>query len=83
MNDMPHLSTRISGILTGGKTGIPVKVSRVEDIGRFRIVHADLAGKEIAATLPEGSEVPASPRAVFDPANVNLYADSWLVEAKG
>ena len=69
--------------LTGGKTGIPVKVSRVEDIGRFRIVHADLAGKEIAATLPEGSEVPASPRAVFDPANVNLYADSWLVEAKG
>ncbi|MCB1480421.1 MAG: ABC transporter ATP-binding protein [Rhodobiaceae bacterium] len=69
--------------LTGGRTGIPVSINRVEDIGRFRIVHADLAGKEIAATLPEGSEIPAEPRAVFDPANVNLYADSWLVEAKG
>ena len=67
--------------LTGDKRkGIPVTVRRVEDIGRFRIVHADLDGRPIAATLPEGSEIPAEPRAVLDPANVNLYADSWLVE---
>ncbi|MFN0262367.1 ABC transporter ATP-binding protein [Tepidamorphus sp. 3E244] len=64
-------------------TGIPVSVKRVEDIGRFRILHADLAGTDIAATLPEGTEVPADPQVILQPANVNLYADSWLVEKGG
>ncbi len=69
--------------LTSGRKGLPFTVGRVEDIGRFRIVHGDVAGHKVAAMLAEGAEIPAHPRAVFDPANLNLYADSWLVEPQG
>ncbi len=63
-----------------GTEGMPVSVTKVEDIGRHKIVRATLAGREIAAIVGEDDEVPADPRVHFDPAGINLYADSWRVE---
>lgn len=65
-----------------GREGIPVSVSRVEDIGRHKIVHLDLEGHELAAIVAENGEVPAEPHVSFDPKGVNVYADSWRVDAE-
>jgi glycerol transport system ATP-binding protein len=63
-----------------GREGMPVRIRKVEDVGRLKIVRADLEGREIAAILGEDEMVPAEPKVVFEPAGINLYAGSWRVE---
>jgi glycerol transport system ATP-binding protein len=66
-----------------GREGLPIKVTKVEDIGRRKIVHAELEGRDVAAIVPEHEEIPADPRLSFDPRGINLYADSWRLELRG
>ncbi|MCR5856010.1 ABC transporter ATP-binding protein [Mesorhizobium sp. J428] len=63
-----------------GSTGMPVSVTKVEDIGRHKIVRTTFEGKDLVAILGEDESVPAEPRVTFDPAGINLYADSWRME---
>ena len=63
----------------GAAGGLPITVTAVEDIGRFKIVRAQLQGHSFDAVLPEGSEVPAEASAVVDPARLKIYHDSHLV----
>ncbi|HMA16091.1 MAG: ABC transporter ATP-binding protein [Bacteroidota bacterium] len=62
--------------------GLPITISRVEDIGRFKIVRARLDGHGFDAVLPEGSPVPEGATAVVDPARINIYRDSHLVRGE-
>ncbi len=65
-------------------TGMPVTISKVEDIGRHKIVRASLEGREIAAiVVPRTTRSRPSRSVAFDPAGINLYADSWRVEMGG
>jgi len=66
-----------------GAEGLPVQIRKVEDAGRRKIVRLSLEGREIAAIAGENEEIPAEPRVRFDPAGVNLYAASRLVEFQG
>ncbi len=60
--------------------GLPCVVRRVEDVGRHRIVRADVAGTAISVILPEGGQIGADMTHVrFNPAKVNVYADDWRV----
>jgi glycerol transport system ATP-binding protein len=59
--------------------GLPVTVRRVEDVGRHRIVRAELAGQPLNAILPEGASLPAAPRVSFPAGKVNVYANDWRV----
>ncbi|MEQ8354579.1 MAG: ABC transporter ATP-binding protein [Kiloniellaceae bacterium] len=63
--------------------GLPIAVTAVEDIGRFKIVRALLEGHNFDAVLPEGAEVPEGASAVIDPARINIYQDSHLVRGEG
>lgn len=63
-----------------GRDGMAARITRVEDIGRHRIVRVDVEGQEISAIVPEGEEIPAEPRMRFSPEGLNLYADSWRIE---
>lgn len=63
-----------------GREGLPVKVTKVEDIGRRKIVHADLEGKDVAIVVPENEEIPAEPKLRFDAKGINIYANSWRLE---
>ncbi len=63
-----------------GSEGLPVTIRKVEDIGRHKIVRAELEGRELAAIVDEHGEIPADARVSFDPRGINLYADSWRVE---
>jgi glycerol transport system ATP-binding protein len=65
-----------------GREGMRVAIAKVEDIGRHKIVHARLDERQIAAIVPEEVEVPAEAHVSFDPAGINLYADSWRVELR-
>jgi glycerol transport system ATP-binding protein len=66
-----------------GREGLPVTVTKVEDIGRQKIVRADFAGKPIAIVLQEDGEVPTDARVRFEPEGINIYADSWRVAVGG
>ncbi|MBS3647088.1 ABC transporter ATP-binding protein [Pseudaminobacter sp. 19-2017] len=63
-----------------GRSGLPVRVTKVEDVGRHKIVRASLEGREIAAILGEDETLPADARVSFDPVGINLYQDSWRIE---
>jgi glycerol transport system ATP-binding protein len=64
------------------ETGLPVRIERVSDAGRHRIVdlrHDDIM---IKAVVAEGADMPAEGGHVaFDAEHTMLYADDWLVEA--
>ncbi|MFO1088756.1 MAG: ABC transporter ATP-binding protein [Hyphomicrobiales bacterium] len=66
--------------LGGGRTGIPVTVRKVEDVGRYRIVRTDLDGIAVNAIVGEGEPIPESPRMSFVDGAANLYVDSRLIE---
>ncbi len=63
-----------------GREGMAMSVSKVEDVGRHKVVRASLEGHPIAAIVGEDEEIPAEPKLSFDPAGINLYADSWRVD---
>ncbi|MCC0044186.1 MAG: ABC transporter ATP-binding protein [Brucellaceae bacterium] len=65
-----------------GREGTPFSISKIEDVGRQKIVRGTLAGNQLAIAVPEDGEIPADPRVVFDPKGVNIYANSWRVEAE-
>lgn len=62
--------------------GLPVTIRRIEDVGRHRIIRADLMGHDLNIIAPEDQAIGSDmTRAVFDPARVNVYADDWRVKA--
>ena len=62
-----------------GRDGMPIEVTKVEDIGRQKIVRARFAGQPLAIVVPEDGEIPTDARVRFDPAAISIYADSWRV----
>ena len=62
-----------------GREGMAVRIHKVEDVGRQKIVRAEFAGKSIAIVVPEDGDIPAEPRVSFDPSAINIYANSWRV----
>jgi glycerol transport system ATP-binding protein len=66
--------------LTADEAGLPVTIRRVEDVGRHRIVRAELFGRALNVVIAEGEPLGADmTRVAFDPRGVNVYADDWRV----
>ena len=66
--------------LTDAPEGLPVRVRRVEDVGRHKIVRADFFGSAINAIVPEQNEIGADMnRVLFEPSRVNIYRNDWRV----
>ncbi len=61
------------------RSGLPLTIRKVEDIGRLRIVRADLAGQSVSIVVKEDAEIPADPHVTFRDKGINIYADSWRV----
>jgi glycerol transport system ATP-binding protein len=61
--------------------GIPVKIVKVSDAGRHRIVDARHGEIAIKLLVDDGEPIPTEGAHVsFEPAHTRLYADGWLVE---
>jgi len=63
--------------------GLPVKIQRVEDVGRHKIVRTEYFGNIINVIAGESAEIGADmTQVVFDPAKVNVYVDDWRVQGE-
>ena len=61
-------------------SGVPARITRIEDVGRHKIIRLDVAGSEISAIADEDSHIPADAgHIVFDPKGINVYADDWRI----
>jgi glycerol transport system ATP-binding protein len=68
-----RLQHRGSGLL-------PVRVRRIDDIGRTRIARVELAGRALAASVPEAVTLDGEEAALaFDPGHIHIYADGHLI----
>ncbi|SDW24786.1 ABC transporter ATP-binding protein [Roseicitreum antarcticum] len=64
--------------------GLPVRIVRVEDVGRHKIIRAEHDGHAINIIAPEGEGVsPDATRVTFDARGINIYADDWRVAPMG
>ena len=67
--------------LKAGGDGLPARVTRIEDVGRHKIVRLDVMGTEVSAIAPESDALPeGTDRIAFAPEGINVYADDWRVE---
>ena len=67
--------------LTSGDAGLPVRIDRVEDIGRHKIVRAYHGEHPLSAILGEGEELSADAnRMIFDPEFTHIYMDDWRIQ---
>ena len=65
-------------------TGFPVRVRRIDDIGRARIARVEMAGRPLAATVPESLTGLGDDAALLiDPRHIHIYADGHLVTGEG
>jgi len=63
--------------------GIPGRIVRVDDVGRYRVVKLDLDGHPFNAIADEDAELKDDRASVIlDPSNVHIYADGRLVEGQ-
>ncbi len=61
--------------------GLPVKVQRVDDIGRLKVARVTLNGAQLNVVAPEGASIEGdSSHIVFERGRVHLYADGHLVD---
>ena len=79
LNGKVEIGVRTEFVSLTEGDGLPVNVRRVEDVGRHKIVRADLFGNEINILAGEGVEIsPDMNRVTFDPQHVNVYVNDWL-----
>ncbi|OSP55920.1 ABC transporter ATP-binding protein [Pseudoruegeria sp. SK021] len=63
--------------------GLPVRIRRIEDVGRHKIVRADFQGTEINIIAEEGASIGADmTKVTFDAAQINVYANDWRVQGE-
>jgi len=61
------------------KTGFPIKIHRIDDVGRYRVVKAECNGSSFNVYVPESQEIPSdNVRISFDPQYTHVYCDGWL-----
>ena len=71
-------------LLSRRGAGIPVKLKRIDDIGRVRIARVEIAGHPASATVPEGLSITGEEAALrLDPRQIHIYANGQLVTVKG
>jgi glycerol transport system ATP-binding protein len=71
-----ELGVRPEFVALARSGGLPVKVRRIDDLGRLRIARVELAGHALAAMAPDGVEPDGDQaRIVIDPKQIHVYAD--------
>ncbi len=61
--------------------GVPVRVERIDDLGRVRFAKARIGDHKIAAIVPGDVQIDGTAAdVIFDPAQIHVYADSIRVK---
>mgnify|MGYP001950307316 CR=1 FL=1 len=76
-----ELGVRPEFITLTENEGLPVEGRRVEDVGRHKIVRAELFGNEINILAGEDQSIsPDLNHITFDQSRINVYVNDWLKE---
>ncbi len=60
--------------------GIPVKIEKIEDLGRYQVVTTSHDSITIKMVVGEDQQVPSeAAKIAFDPENTRIYEDDWFV----
>jgi glycerol transport system ATP-binding protein len=63
--------------------GVPVKVKRIDDVGRTRIARVELAGRPLAASLADSVAFEGDEGSLaFDVEQIHVYSDGRIVAAE-
>jgi glycerol transport system ATP-binding protein len=63
--------------------GVPVRINRVDDVGRFKIARVNLDGQALSIMVGEGTQLSGDSAAIeFDQAHLHVYADGHLVDGR-
>jgi glycerol transport system ATP-binding protein len=63
--------------------GLPAAIKHIEDVGRRRIVHAEVAESSIKVSVPEGCPFDITmDRLRFDPDKINIFVDGWRTKGE-
>ena len=66
------------------RQGLPVRVVKVSDAGRFSIVDTDSEAGRIRLLVNEDAEIPSeSARLAFEAERTRIYVDGWLAGREG
>jgi glycerol transport system ATP-binding protein len=66
-----------------GDSGLPVKVRRIDDLGRKRLAHVSVGAQTFVATMPNGATIKDGEAKVrLDPARTHIYVDDRRVEGR-
>ncbi len=80
LTGVPELGIRPEFVrLVESHEGMPVQIVAVEDVGRHRIVRAQLNSHPLDIVLPEHQPVPSAPGVRFEMNRINIYQNSQLV----
>ena len=61
--------------------GIPVRIEKVEDLGRYQVVTIVHESEVIKMVLKEGQPIPQENIKIrFSPEQTRVYCDGWFVE---
>jgi glycerol transport system ATP-binding protein len=63
--------------------GLPVTVTGINDLGREKLVHLQLAGQDLVVVLNEEDAIPSSPAAVLRRDCIHIYRDDVRVPPSG
>jgi glycerol transport system ATP-binding protein len=78
-----EIGVRPEYLRLSSKSGLPVNIRRVEDVGRHQIVRAEFFGHDINIVAPEGTPVGGDmTRVSFEPGKINVYADDWRIDGE-
>jgi glycerol transport system ATP-binding protein len=70
--------------LAAGGEGLPVRIRRIDDLGRSRIARVELGGRTIAASVAEDASFEGDQAMLMlDPARIHIYADGRRVSGEG
>ncbi len=63
--------------------GVPVRINRIDDVGRFKIARVSLDGQALSVMVGEDTQLSGDSAAIeFDRAHLHVYADGQLVDGK-
>jgi glycerol transport system ATP-binding protein len=63
--------------------GLPVRVRRIDDVGRYKVARVDLSGVPLDVIASEDAVIDGEEaRILFDPRFAHIYADGRLVEGR-
>lgn len=80
LNGTLQIGVRPEFIRFGETEGIPVRLVKIDDLGRYQVATVQHEDDTIKVVLDEQTSVPDQPKLIFDPQKTHIYCDDWILK---